>query len=669
MRVLIVEDSEDDTTLLVRELRRGGYEVTFQRVETAQELRKALDGSSSWDVVIADYNLPCFSAPAALTLLQESRLDLPFLVVSGTIGEETAAALMKAGAHDYFMKSNLARLIPAIERELKEAEVRQERRKAEEALRRSEGKYRTLVENANDAILIVQDEVIKFSNSRTMEILGYSEAELAKIPFTEHIHPEDRGTVLEGYQKRLRGEKLGALYSFRVQNKSGEVLWAELNVVLIEWEGRPATLNFVRDVTEHKKLEEQFLQAQKMEAIGQLAGGFAHDFNNSITLIKVCSQLALLELKEEDPLREKLEMIHQATQRSANLANQLLAFSRRQIMEMKVFDPNDLLRDLHKMLRRVIGDDIELINHLADDLGRVKADPALVEQVVINLVVNSRDAMPTGGRLTIETANVEFDRLSARDRVNGNPGAYVMLAVSDTGVGMTPAVKERIFEPFFTTKEKGRGTGLGLSTVYGIVRQSGGNIRVDSEPGKGAMFKIYFPRVDEPLEEPEKRLAAERPPCGDETILLVEDEKNLRRVTAEILRRQGYRVLEGTDAGEAMPVIDQYRGTIHLLLADLIMPGMNGRELANLLLGKHPAMKVLLMSGYADHELLQGIQGGKWAPVFHYIQKPFSLEGLALKVRKILDRRIKVPQSRDAKSIKLASNNPLPTNVRQAGKR
>jgi CheY-like chemotaxis protein len=204
---------------------------------------------------------------------------------------------------------------------------------------------------------------------------------------------------------------------------------------------------------------------------------------------------------------------------------------------------------------------------------------------------------------------------------------------------MTPAVKERIFEPFFTTKEKGRGTGLGLSTVYGIVRQSGGNIRVDSEPGKGAMFKIYFPRVDEPLEEPEKRLAAERPPCGDETILLVEDEKNLRRVTAEILRRQGYRVLEGTDAGEAMPVIDQYRGTIHLLLTDLIMPGMNGRELANLLLGKHPAMKVLLMSGYADHELLQGIQGGKWAPVFHYIQKPFSLEGLALKVRKILDRR------------------------------
>jgi two-component system cell cycle sensor histidine kinase/response regulator CckA len=385
-----------------------------------------------------------------------------------------------------------------------------ERKRSEEALRESEKKYHLVVEHANQGILIAQEGMIKFSNPKISQISGYSQEELSSKSFTEFIHPDDRQMVVENHLKRLQGIELPHIYDFRILDKNGNIKWLEINAALINWNGKPATLNFLTDITERKRteeemnaLQEQFRHSQKMEAIGRLAGGIAHDFNNFLTVIKGYSQLSLHELKEENPLKGNLEEINRASEKAADLTRQLLSFSRSQMMEMKVIDLNTILRNLNKMLHRVIGDDVELINFLADDLGRIKADPGQIEQVIMNLVINAKDAMPSGGKLAIETANVELDETYARSRIGVKPGRYVMLLVSDTGMGMAPEVKKRAFEPFFTTKEKDKGTGLGLSTVYGIVKQSGGDIWVYSEPGYGTTFKIYFPRVDEPQDKEE----------------------------------------------------------------------------------------------------------------------------------------------------------------------
>jgi two-component system, cell cycle sensor histidine kinase and response regulator CckA len=642
LRVLSIEDSEDDALLILRDLQRGGFDPLFKRVETPEALEAELD-RETWDIVIADYVMPRFNGLEALKLMQGKGLDLPFIIVSGKASEEMLIKAMKAGVHDYILKGNLSRLVPAVKRELHEAAVRKDRKKAEEGLRKSEEKYRILVENANDAILIIQEEVIRFANAKTVEVLGYSQEELTKIPFVEHIHPDDRDRVYERYQERLKGEKLSAPYSFRIRNKSGKELWVDLNAVLVDWEGRPATLNFVRDVTERKKMEEQFLHAQKMEAVGQLAGGFAHDFNNSLTLISVCSQLALFELKKDDPLREKIETIHAVTERSASLARQLLAFSRRQVMETKILDLNILLKDIVKMLHRVIGERITLNCWLDDDLGFIRADPAQIDHVVANLVVNAKDAMPDGGALTIETANIELDREYVRIHPESSPGSYVLLSVGDTGAGMTPAIKDRIFEPFFTTKEKTRGTGLGLSSVYGIVKQSGGNIEVFSEPGAGTTFKIYFPRVEGRVEEGENELFSGDLPRGEETILIVEDEKPIPVFICQVLLRQGFKVIEAANAEEALLLGEKCTGPIDLLLTDVVMPGMNGRDLAERLLSLRPKMKVLYMSGYPDDVLAHH---GVLKEGFNLMPKPFSMEGLVGKIRKVLKQRDAYSQKR-----------------------
>jgi signal transduction histidine kinase len=385
---------------------------------------------------------------------------------------------------------------------------------------------------------------------------------------------------------------------------------------------------------EAKKLEEQLKQSQKMEAVGQLAGGIAHDFNNSLTLIKVCSQLALQELKEEDPIREKIQQIDEATTRSGELARQLLTFSRRHIEETKVLDLNRLLTNLNKMLRRAIGENIELVNKMAEDLGRVKADPGQIEQIVVNLTVNARDAMPNGGNLVLGTANVELDPEYARTHIRVIPGRYVMFSVKDTGRGMPPEVKDRIFEPFFTTKEEGKGTGLGLFMVYGIVQKYGGHITVDSEPGMGTTFKIYLPQVDEQLEEAREGVLGKRLPRGGETILVVEDENDLRTLMAQALSGQGYKTLEAANGEEGLVLFDKYRQEINLVVTDIVMPRMTGFELTDLLLPLFPQMKVIYISGYPDNP---DLQQRNLNPDTNFIAKPFSLEDLATKVRRILD--------------------------------
>ena len=383
--------------------------------------------------------------------------------------------------------------------------------------------------------------------------------------------------------------------------------------------------------------EKQLIQSQKLEAVGRLAGGISHDFNNLLTVILGYSDISKRNLKEGDPLRRNLEEITRASERAASLTRQLLAFSRKQVMQPKVFDLNIVVTDLEKMLRRMIGEDVELRVSPGPDLGNIKADPVQLEQVIMNLAVNARDAMPKGGKLSIETSNIYLDESYARDHVSVVPGDYVMLAISDTGCGMDEETRLRIFEPFFTTKESGKGTGLGLSMVYGIVRQSGGNIWVYSEEGRGTTFKIYFPRVTAEAEEYKRAAQTSDVPKGSETILLVEDAELVRKLARRVLETAGYRVLEAGSAEAAIKLCEKINGDkIDLLLTDVVMPGMSGNDMSKVLLTKQPGMPVLYMSGYTDDAI---VQHGVLEAGINFLQKPFSPGALASKVREVLDAR------------------------------
>lgn len=387
-----------------------------------------------------------------------------------------------------------------------------------------------------------------------------------------------------------------------------------------------------------RNTEKQLEQSQKLEAVGRLAGGISHDFNNLLTVILGYSDITLRQLSDDHPLRRNIEEIVRASERAAALTRQLLAFSRKQVMQPKVFDVNTVVTELEKMLRRMIGEDLELRVSLESDLGNIKADPVQLEQVIMNLVVNARDAMPKGGKLSIETTNVYLDESYARDHVSVEPGHYVMLAISDTGVGMDAETRQRIFEPFFTTKAPGKGTGLGLSMVYGIVRQSGGNIWVYSEEGRGTTFKIYFPRVTENAEEYKRATTTVHAPRGSETILLVEDAEWVRKLARQVLERAGYRVLEASSADEAIRISEASTNgnSIDLLLTDVVMPGMSGNDMSKHVLVKRPDLPVLYMSGYTDDAI---VQHGVLEPGINFIQKPFSPDALALKVREVLDAK------------------------------
>ena len=383
--------------------------------------------------------------------------------------------------------------------------------------------------------------------------------------------------------------------------------------------------------------EKQLVQSQKLEAVGRLAGGISHDFNNLLTVILGYSDIMKRNLPDGDPLRRNLEEIIRASERAASLTRQLLAFSRKQVMQPKVFDLTTVVSDLGKMLRRMIGEDIELRVTSESDLGNIKADPVQLEQVIMNLVVNARDAMPKGGKLSIEMTNVYLDESYSQDHVSVVPGDYVMLAISDTGCGMDEETRQRIFEPFFTTKEQGKGTGLGLSMVYGIVKQSGGNIWVYSEEGRGTTFKIYFPRVTAAAEEYKRASNGLDMPQGSETILLVEDAEWVRTLAREVLETAGYRVLEAANADAAIRLCDSINGDrIDLLLTDVVMPGMSGNEMSRILLVKHPGMPVLYMSGYTDDAI---VQHGVLEAGINFLQKPFTPAALAMKVREVLDTR------------------------------
>jgi PAS domain S-box-containing protein len=463
--------------------------------------------------------------------------------------------------------------------------------------------------------------------------VGWTPEQMTGRSIFDFMHPEDAERV--GGRLREALDRPGMSVGGEVRFHHADGSWRIMEGVGVNRLADPAVAGIVvnvRDITERRKLEEQLRQAQKMEAVGQLAGGVAHDFNNLLTAILGYCNLMLDEMPEEDPLRPDLLEIQSAGDRAASLTRQLLAFSRRQMLQPQVVDINTLVEQLEKLLRRLISEDVELVTRLAPGLRTVVVDPASVEQILVNLAVNARDAMPAGGRLTVETANVDLDETYAVTHVTMRPGPYVMLAVGDTGEGMDAATRARVFEPFFTTKEQGKGSGLGLATVYGMVKQSGGYVWVYSEPGHGTIFKVYLPGAGVTTVEADPPGDAETL-AGWETVLLVEDEDAVRALARQVLRRHGYVVLEARHGVEALRVAERHPDDIHLLISDVVMPHMSGRELAQRLETVRPKMKMLFMSGYSDHVLMQG----DLAPPAAFLQKPFTPEALARNVRRILD--------------------------------
>jgi PAS domain S-box-containing protein len=964
LRVLQVEDSESDAALIVRLLEKGGYEVQAERVEDAAAMRAALAGKT-WDAIIADYRLPQWDARAALEVLRQSGLDLPFLVVSGTIGEDVAVAMMKAGAHDYIMKDHLARLAPAVKREIQDAQVRRERQRAEqelrsalaateerqrlldavfsaqtegvfvcdasgsvirtnpaaaaffgadptgmhiaevvekfqiapgiescatcramggetvvgaehtaggravetsaapirdhagalagavticrditerkrheadreamvallpllnspndtrelirtvtallqewsgcaaagvrlrdgddypffetrgltaefveaenhlcsrtadrepsrdgqgipvleclcgdilserigprlpyfspggsfwsndiaklvaerpemgrpgptrnrcfagefqslaliplrstggtlgllqfgdkrpdrltpegiarmeraaaslaialeqrrtqEALRASEERYRLISENTADIIWLLNADSgrLTFVSPSVKHVLGYSPEEAMAGGLWLTLTPESselaERRLAEARAAHQRDESVPTLVQQVDQvRKDGAIVHTEVATTLLPHRpGRACEiLGVTRDVTDRVQVEARLMQAQKLESVGRLAGGVAHDFNNLLTVINGYSDMLLRELPPGDRARESVAEIATAGERAAALTAQLLMLSRKQVVQPKVVNLNDAIMEVQKMLARVIGEDIRLQSVLSPDPGCVRADPGQLHQVLMNLAVNARDAMPRGGTLLIETGNVQLQGESAEHHPDLKPGPYVQLEVSDTGTGMTKEVVSHVFEPFFTTKKAGEGTGLGLATVYGIVKQCGGSIWVYSEPGLGTRFRIHLPRIESEgakVEEPQLDAPALR---GTETILVVEDQEQLRRMVAQALRSRGYTVLEAANAGEALARAEQDAGAIHLLLTDMVMPGLSGGELAGRLKALRPDMAILFMSGYSERAAFdrQALGGA-------YLAKPFSAAELAVKVREVLGSR------------------------------
>ena len=510
-----------------------------------------------------------------------------------------------------------------------------ERKQREEALREAHQTQEALIQSSPLAIFVMDPEGrVRMWNPAAEQMFGWEEKEILGSFFPGV--PKDKVEECKELLRRvLNGESLNGVELRRRKKDGSSIDISVFTAPLHDVRGRITGIVVMNtDITESKRLKEQLLQAQKMEVVGRLAGGVAHDFNNLLTAINGYSELVLNFMEQDNPLRQDVAEIRKAGDRAASLTRQLLAFSRKQVLQPKVLDLNQVMDNMGKMLERLIGSDIDLVINLDPHLGRVMADPGQIEQVVLNLAINARDAMPQGGRLTIETANVELEESYSRRHMDLQPGLYVLVKVSDTGCGMDPETRSRIFEPFFTTKEMGKGTGLGLSTVYGIIKQSGGHIAVHSKPGKGAAFKIYLPRIDDAM-EPDS-LASQSPEDygGQETILLVEDEDGVRQLLSTVLKRQGFKVLEARHGADALDLSTQHEGPIHLVLTDVVMPEMGGLELAQRLQPSHPGAKVLYMSGYSENANLHQHLAGQ---EIYYMQKPFEAIGLLQRVRQLLD--------------------------------
>jgi PAS domain S-box-containing protein len=747
-----------DAELVEYELARADIPFQTRCVDTRDDFLGALDEFRP-DLILSDYTLPRFDGMAALKLARERAPAVPFLIVTGSVNEETAVGCMKAGASDYLLKSNLARIGPAIEAALARVQARSEkaraefalrqseanlraifntslqafvlvsrdgtiqamnptaqhwadritgrrfregdrvrevipgaaeafrvalageaqsaercvrdqdgterwyetthapvvdehgavigvclnardvseRKQAEQALRESEARYRDLFDNASDLVCATTlDGSFLYVNAAWHQAMGSSDESLLIRRFPELLHPESLDRYHEVLARARAGETLGHV-DLVLLTSTGAPLTLEGNISCTTSDGGPPQVRGIyRDVTERKRVEEQLRRAERMQAAGRLAGGVAHEVNNMMTGVIGFSEFLMRSLEPTDPRRTEVAEIIKAGTRAADVTRQLLAFTRQQFLRPEKLSINTVVHDLEKMLRRVLGEDHRLELALAPEAGEIRADRGQLEQVLVNLMLNARDAMPARGRVTIATAVVELDDAYAQrhDGVTLARGQYTQLSLSDTGVGMDRDVQARIFEPFFTTKPVGQGTGLGLSTVYGIVKQSDGFVWVYSETGLGTTFKIYLPRVGT-AHTPS--LPADRTPAtrgGAETILIVEDEDLVRTLASRSLRERGYRVIEAHQGTDALRRLEADPGGIDLVITDVVMPEMGGRELARRLAGLRPSLPVLFISGYTGEDV---IQRGLLEPGAPFQQKPFTPDGLARKVREMLD--------------------------------
>ena len=635
LRALILEDSQDDLELLLLHLRHSGFDVTHTQVERKDQFHAALS-RGDFDVVFADYHLPNWTGIEAVGELRKVGRDIPFLLITGTLGEEAAVECIKQGANDYVLKEHLSRLPAALSRALSEKALRDERSRAEEALRISEARNRDLIENSVYGIfrLSAEGEFLD-ANPALVRILGCAGAEeLRQLNLARDVFrfPEQYAQFMGIC--REHGQVHGAEAEWR--RFDGGFVTVRLHIrELTVGRDRHELEVIAEDVTEFRALERQLQQAQKFEAIGQLAGGIAHDFNNVVGAILGWAELGFDQNRTQPQVADRFRRIREQAERAAALTRELLAFARRQVLQPRAVNLNEVTSGLVSFLDKVIGKHIEF-KFLNAPLDLVKADPTQLEQVLMNLCLNARDAMPDGGKMLIETEMVELDEAYCRFYPYVTPGRYAVLSVSDTGTGMDAATRERIFEPFFTTKERGKGTGMGLATVYGIVKQHGGFIHVYSEPGHGSLFRVYLPSMQGAVAEgtPEKAPApAMAEMRGSETILIAEDHESIREMARQALLTLGYRVLSASDGEEALKLCEHESPALAIL--DVVMPKLGGTATAAKLAARFSGLPVLFTSGYStDAGNLPTNETNA-----SYLQKPYSPTTLGRLVREILNRR------------------------------
>jgi len=621
LRVLIVDDDPQMLRTITDILRMNGYAPSGATTGSGGlELAARMDNSPA--IALVDLSLPDMDGIEVVARLHALSAMTQVVILTGNASVDSAVRALREQSYDYLIKPvQPDHLLATLER----AGERSYRRRAEEGMRESEERMRQIFAHVSDALFIVDDSgLILDANPAATTLTGHALDDLRSTPLNE-VLPELDSSVddLNNGHGRLPSLPAGTAATRVLDIQSARF-------------APGVRVYTVRDLTKQRQLEEELAQSRKMDAIGQLAGGVAHDFNNLLTVIMSYSSLLLGDIEATDPRRQDVQEISDAAERAAALTGQLLAFSRKQVMHTRPISINGVVTGVEKMLRRLIGEDIELVTALGDSLHLVNADPGQLEQVIINLAVNARDAMPNGGKLSIATSNAGIPPDSRRKNGRESENGHVMLSVTDTGIGMTREIQQRVFEPFFTTKEQGKGTGLGLATVYGIVTQSGGEVHLHSQPNKGTTFRIFFPALATAAESVQALAETSAAvPRGDETVLIVEDDASLRALAARVLEASGYKVLLARNGVEALALCAGYEGKIHLVASDVVMPEMSGRPLVEKLAETRAETKVLFMSGYTDDDVMRrGVLDGRAA----FLQKPFTATQFATKVRDVLDQ-------------------------------